>query len=510
VLSGIDYFVVVMYMVGIMVLGLYFRRFVHSSEDYFLAGRMMPFWAIGMSIVVSDIGAQDFVAVSGQAYRFGISVGNFDWLGSIPAMLLAAFIFVPYFWKAGLYTIPEYLGKRYNDAVRVIASLNWIIFFAFNLGLTFWASALILKTLMGWDIWFSIIATALVVGLYTLFGGLTAVVMTDVVQLIIMFIGGAAVVFLGFYHVGGWHGLVEKMSTMGGDYQNRFHLILPVDTNTPFPWTGILFGLTFVMANAYMIGNQAIVQRCLGAKNEWHAKASMIWGAFLKMFIPILVLFPGMIASVTHPGLEDGDRAFPTLIGSLLPPGLGGLLFAALLAGLMSSIDSVLNSTATLWTKDIYQRFIKKQASDKHYLAVGQIATLVLLVLGVVTSPVSSRYEGIYVAVQTYLSFFQGPTFSVLLLGIFWSRTTQWGGLSGLAGGLIVSILLHWFSDELFTINDPFLYVSWWSFVAGFIITIVVSLFTRPHPREKLYGLVYRLAQREQNKTIQPEIEYAE
>ncbi|MEJ2703450.1 MAG: sodium/solute symporter [Sedimentisphaerales bacterium] len=494
-LHGIDYFVVIVYMVGIMLLGLYFKRFVHSSEDYFLAGRMMPFWAIGMSIVVSDIGAQDFVAVSGQAYRFGIAVGNFDWIGSVPAMLLAAFIFVPYFWKAGLYTIPEYLGRRYNDAVRVIASLNWIIFFAFNLGITFWASALVLHTLMGWDTWFSIIVTAVVVGAYTLFGGLTAVVMTDVVQLVIMFVGGAAIVFLGFYHVGGWHGLVEKMAAMGGDYQNRFHLILPVDTKTPFPWTGILFGLTFVMANAYMIGNQAVVQRCLGAKNEWHAKASMIWGAFLKMFIPILVLFPGLIASVVHPGLEDGDKAFPTLIGSLMPPGLGGLLFAALLAGLMSSIDSTLNSTATLWTKDIYQRFLKKQASDEHYLFVGRIATVILLVLGVITSPISSMYEGIYVAIQTYLSFFQGPTFAVLLLGIFWRRTTQWGGLFGLVGGLAVSLLLHVYSDELFTISDPFLYISWWSFVAGFVIAVGVSLFTAPHPYERLSGFVYGLAE---------------
>ena len=158
-LHGIDYFVVIVYMVGIMLLGLYFKKFVHSSEDYFLAGKMMPFWAIGMSIVVSDIGAQDFVAVSGQAYRYGISVGNFDWIGSVPGMLLAAFIFVPYFWKAGLYTIPEYLGKRYNDIVRVIASVNWIIFFAFNLGIIFWASAIVLRTLMGWDTWFSIIVT---------------------------------------------------------------------------------------------------------------------------------------------------------------------------------------------------------------------------------------------------------------------------------------------------------------------------------------------------------------
>lgn len=500
-LSGIDYFVVIVYMAGIMLLGLYFKRFVHSSQDYFLAGRMMPFWAIGMSIVVSDIGAQDFVGVSGQGYMFGISVGNFDWIGSAPAMLLAAFIFVPYFWKAGLYTIPEYLGKRYNDYVRTLASATWIVFFAFNLGVIFRASAILLETLMGWPVWFSIILTAVVVGLYTIFGGLTAVVMTDVIQMIIMFIGGAAVVFLGFYNVGGWHGLVEKMSAMGPEYQNRFDLVQPIDTQTPFPWTGILFGLTFVMANAYMIGNQAVVQRCLSAKNEWHAKASMVWGAFLKMFIPILVLFPGLIASVLHPGLEDGDKAFPTLIGSLLPPGLGGLLFAALLAGLMSSIDSYLNSTATLWTKDIYQKFIRKEATDGHYLAVGRIATVILLIVGVLTSPVSEYFPGMYVAIQTFLSFFQGPIFSILLLGIFFRWITPSGGLAGLVGGMMVSILLFVNRSKLFTIQEPFLYVSWWSFVAGFVITIVVSLFTTPHPVERLYGFVYRLEKTE-NETV--------
>jgi len=497
-LHGIDYFVVIAYLVGIMILGLYFRKFVHSSKDFFLAGKMLPFWAIGMSIVVSDIGAMDFIGVSGQAYRYGIAVGNFDWLGSVPAMLLGAFIFIPYFWKAGIYTIPEYLGRRYNDYVRAIASLTWIIFFALDLGVMFWVTANMLNALLGWPIWISIILTALVVGLYTFFGGLAAVVMTDVVQMIVMFVGGATVVFLGLYHVGGWEGLVEKVTAAGPEYQNHFKLVLPADTKTPFPWTGILFGLTFVMANAYMIGNQAIAQRCLAAKNEWHAKASMVFGAFLKMFIPVFVLLPGLIAIVMHPGLEDGDDVMPTLIKSLLPPGLRGLLLAAFLAGLMSSIDSMLNSTATLWTKDVYEKYIRKDADDRHYLFVGRCATVVLLLLGVVTSPVSEYFDGVYVAVQTFLSMFQGPVFSVLLLGIFWKRTTQWGGLAGLVGGIGVSTALHLFKGRLFTIEDPFLYVSWWSFVAGVLITAIVSLMTSPHPDSRLRGLVYGLVERQE------------
>lgn len=501
-LAGIDYFIVISYIVGMLILGLYFKKYVNSSEDYFLGGKSLPFWAIGMSIVVSDIGALDFVGVSGQAYRYGISVGNFDWVGSVPAMLLAAFIFIPYFWRGGMYTIPEYLGRRYNQKVRTIASVTWILFFALDLGVLFWASAVLLNVLMGWPIWVSIIATAGVVGLYTYFGGITAVIMTDVVQMIIMFIGGFALVFLSLYEVGGWNNMVEKIATMGPEYRSHFDIIQPSDTQSPFPWTGILFGLTFVMANAYMIGNQAIVQRCLTAKNEWHAKASMVFASALKMFIPILVLFPGLMAVVVHPGLVDGDQALPMMIKSILPPGLIGLMFAAFFAGLMSSVDSLLNSTATLFTKDIYEPFIKRGASDQHYLKVGQISTLVLLIIGVATSPISSDFPGIYVAIQTFMSYFQGPLFAILLLGIFWKRTTQWGGLSALVIGIAFAIFLNVFKQRFFTIEDPFLYISWWSFLVGFIINVTVSLLTKPHSREQLEGLVFSSKILTKNKTL--------
>jgi SSS family solute:Na+ symporter len=493
VLHGIDYAVVIAYLVGILALGLYFARFVRSADDFFLSGRTLPFWAVGMSIVATDISAMDFVGVSGQSYRFGMAAGNFDWLGSMPAMLLAAFIFIPYFWKAGLYTIPEYLGRRYNDYVRTAASLTWVVFFALDLGTMFWATAVMFEPVMGWKPWFSITVTAIVVGFYTSFGGLTADVMTDVVQMIIMFVGGAAVVIVGFFHVGGLGGLVDKVSAMGDAYQNHFKLILPADTQTPFPWTGILFGLTLVMSNAYMIGNQAIVQRCLATKSVWHAKASMLCGAFFKMFIPVLVMFPGLIALATYPGMENGDQAFPTLVKNLMPPGLRGLLFAGFLAALMSTIDSILCSTATLWTKDIYQKWLKKDASDRHYRVVGQFATVILLIFGAITAPLSQYFEGVYVAIQTFLSFFQGPVFSILLLGMFWRRATQWGGLAGLVGGISTSALLYGFRDSLFTIQNPFLYVSWWSFVVGVLLNVAVSLATRPHPNGRLAGLVFGL-----------------
>jgi SSS family solute:Na+ symporter len=360
-----------------------------------------------------------------------------------------------------------------------------------DLGVLFWASAVLLNVLMGWAIWTSIIATATVVGLYTYFGGITAVIMTDVVQMVIMFVGGFALIYLSLDAVGGWENLVDTVTNMGPEYRSHFHIIQPANSTSPFPWTGILFGLTFVMSNAYMIGNQSIIQRTLTAKNEWHAKASMIFASALKMFIPILVLFPGLIAVALIPGLEDGDKALPLMIKEVLPPGLIGLMFAAFFAALMSSVDSLLNSTATLFTKDIYQPYINKNASDKNLLIVGRLTTLVLLVIGVATSPISAEYPGMYVAIQTFMSYFQGPLFSILLLGIFWKRATEWGGLSALVIGIGSAIYMNVTKDQHFTIEDPFLYISWWSFVVGFIVHVVVSLLTKPHSEESLKGLIF-------------------
>ena len=490
-LMGIDYFIIIAYMIGMMGLGYYFKKFITSSDDYFIAGKSLPFWAIAMSLIVSDIGAVDFVGTAGQAYRYGIVVANFDWLGSVPGMIIAAFIFIPFYWRSGIYTIPEYLGRRYNQWAQLIASITWILFYTFGLGVTFWASGVMLNTLMGWPVWLSIIITGIVVGFYTVSGGLSAVVMTDVVQMIIMFIGGGAMVFLGMHHVGGWEGLVDKVGAMGDQFSNHFELVLPSNTETPYPWTGILFGLTFVMANAYWIGNQSIVQRCLAAKSEWHAKASLMLGAVLKMFIPVLIIFPGLIAVVTNPGLANGDQAVPLLIRNFIPPGLLGLLFAAFFAALMSTIDSTLNSTATLWTNDIFRKYIKKDAPDEVYLRMGKITTVVILILAMITSPITDTFPGIYVAIQTLLSFFQGPIFAVILLGMLWKRTTQWGGFFGLMGGIFVALMLYTFKGSLFTIEDPFLYVSWWSFIGSLIITSVITIFTTPWPLDKLKGLIY-------------------
>jgi len=489
-IRGIDLFIVVAYLIAIPIFGVYFRKYVKTEEDYFLAGKMLPWWVISMSIIGTNIGAYDYMGAAGGAYRFGIAQANYEWIGAIPAMVLSAMLFVPYYWRAGVYTVPEFLGKRYNLAVRVIESLLWGSFLACVLGVFFWASALMLNEYLGVPIEVSLIITAVIVGLYTITGGLAAVAMTDVVQLLVMFIGGIALTILGLWTVGGWSALVDKIVPT---HPQHFKLFLPL-SNPTYPWLGMIFGLAFVLSPAWWCFHQAIIQRTLGARSEWDAKAGMLFAAFPKMFIPVLVVLPGLLALALNPDLvgADMDKAFPWLIKNLLPAGLAGLVFAAFMAALISSVDSTLNSAATLWTRDIYQRFIKKDASDKHYLNVGRILTLIFVIWAILFAPVTKKFPGIYVAMQTLLSIFQGPTFAITLLGIYWKRGTKWGGLFGLLGGVAISSFLF------FSLDWSFLYIAWWSFVGSLFITILVSLLTKPEPLEKLDGLVYGLVMKDE------------
>ncbi|MCK4872900.1 MAG: sodium/solute symporter [Phycisphaerales bacterium] len=489
-ISGIDLFIVIFFIVGVFVVGVYFKKFIHTSEDYFLAGRKLTWWVIGMSIIGTNIGSYDYVGGAGAAYDVGIAQANYEWIGAIPAMVISALLFVPYYWRAGAYTVPEYLGKRYSQPVRVIEALLWGSFLVCCLAIFFWASGLMINTYVGWPIWLGILITAVVVGIYTVTGGLTAVAMTDVIQLAIMLVGGFAVAIIGFHEVGGWGGLVEKVTV---EHPDHFRLFLPLDHDT-YPWLGMILGLGLVLSPAWWCCHQAIIQRTLGARSEWDAKAGMLSAAFLKMLVPLLYVLPGLfVLALAAEPLSDKDQALPWAIKNMLPAGLAGLVFAAFLAAIFSSVDSTLNSAVTIWTRDIYQNLFVKKAPDKHYLNFGRGLTMVFVVLGaLLAKPLTTSFEGIYMAMQTLLTFFQGPTLATVLLGIMWARATRWGGLSGLLGGVACSVTLH-------MTGMNFLYVAWWSFVAALIINAIVSLLTKPEPLEKLRGLVYGLVMKDEH-----------
>jgi SSS family solute:Na+ symporter len=488
-IQGIDLFIVIAYLIAIPMFGFYFKRFVKSEEDYFLAGRSLPFWIIGFSIIGTNIGATDYVGAAGGAYRFGLTQANFEWIGALPAIALSALLFVPYYWRSGAYTVPEFLGKRYNQTTRVIQIICWGSFLVFLMGQFFWASSLMLDEYLGVPVTLGLIVTALIIGVYTVSGGMGAVAMTDVVQLLVMFIGGIAITVLGLWTVGGWEGLMDKIVPT---HPNHLKLFLPAD-HPIYPWPAMILGLAFVASPAWWCCNQAMIQRTLGAKSEWDAKAGMMFAGFPKMFIPFLTIIPGLIALALNPDLmgPDMDKAYPWLIKNLLPSGLAGLVFAAFMAALISSVDSVLNSAATLWTRDIYQAYIVKDAADKHYLRVGRLITVLFIVIAIIIAPIMKRFPGLFTAGQYFLALFQGPTFAITLLGIYWSRANQWSGMAGLIGGMFISAMLYIRYDV------SFFYVSWWSFAGAFIITVVVSLITKPEPVEKLEGLVYGLVMKD-------------
>jgi SSS family solute:Na+ symporter len=322
------------------------------------------------------------------------------------------------------------------------------------------------------------------------------VVFTDVVQLIVMYVGGLGLLALSLWEVGGWASLKTQILAKGPDFANHFTILLPHDTAGPFPWTGIVFGLGVVMAIAYMSGNQVIVQRTLGARTEWDAKAGMLTGGFLKSFIPLMVALPGLCALVLVPNLpvEEADRAVPEMIRLLLPAGLRGLMFAALFAALMSSISGTLNSATTIFITDIWgqiRRWMGKPIyTEKQALNMGRIFTVLLIVISSVFCKAIADRESIYVFSQTILSMFQGPSFAILLLGIVWPRATQWGGLAGLALGVPFCFVLN-YTPGLFTSENPFLFVAWWSFIFSLIVTIIVSLLTPRESDEKLRGVTW-------------------
>jgi SSS family solute:Na+ symporter len=510
-----DYLCLLVYLAGILALGLWVGRRLHSGKDYFLAGRSLPWWAVGMSLVATDIGGPDIIGVGGAAYRHGLAVGNFEWIGCVPAMILAAFVVIPYFWRLGIYTIPEFMERRFNASVRSALALCWFLFMACNLGVMLFASAQMMVSLVGLSLAWSILLTAALVGAYTIVGGLAAVVYTDTVQCGVMIAGCLLLVVLGVARAGGIgplrrqiHEAVEQQQAQRGEKaeanaEEYTRLVLPVDTKSPFPWTGILFGLAFILSPAYWMGNQAIVQRSLGTRSEFEAKAAYVWGALLKNTIPLLIAVPGLIALAQHPNLKDGDRALPVLVGSLLPAGLRGIFLAAFLAALMSSVDSYLNSASTLLSRDLYQRFLAPDASEKRLLLVGRLTTagLVGWGIGFAFLIVQMDNPGIYAIFQTMMSFFQGPALAILLAGLLWRRANGPGALIGFLTGVAVAVSLYLLSREdvsawlgwepLFRIESPFLYFSIWAFLASVVVLLIVSLVTRPEPEEKTRHVVF-------------------
>ncbi len=499
-LDPIDAALVVLYFVVIAVIGLWLSRGVKTGKDLFLGGRTLPWWAVGTSLVVSDIGAKDMVGLADDGYRYGMVMMNFDFIGCIFPVLVAAFLFMPYLWLAGVYTIPEYLGRRYNRTVRTLFAVIWGTSMVAMLATIFVSAGTMFEHLLGWNFYLSIGVLTLVVGVYTTLGGLKAVVFTDFVSCIVLIVGATLICIVGMIEVGGWNELQRRVAELPGT-EHHFQLILPADAPR-FSWPSVLLGLGFVAGPAYWIGNQAIVQRTLGTTSQSAARASYIMCAAIKLVFPILLVLPGLIGlALFHDRVGpmdaadwQGGRVLPLLV-QLLPRGVLGIVLGAFMAGVMSNLDSYVNSASTLWVKDIYVPLFRPRADEREVLSVGRWLVALFLAGGAAGSYFVRQYFGsVFEAFQTFLSLFQGALLALLLLGMLFRRINGAGGVAGIIVGVGLAFFLHgWKHLGPDHVEISYLWVAWWSFVAAAASTVAVSLVTKPYDQERLLGLVYSL-----------------
>ena len=469
-----------------------------TSSGYFLAGRNVGWFIIGASLFASNIGSEHLVGLAGTGAASGVAVGQFEILASL-ILLLLGWVFVPFYLKSGVFTMPEFLERRYSSGARwYLAIISIVGYVLTKISVTILAGGIVFESLMGINFWTGAIVVVSATGIYTVFGGLRAVLYTDLVQMFVLVGGAVAVTMIGLGQLGGWN---ELKATAGSSF---FDLWKPM-SDPEFPWTGILFGAP-ILGVWYWCTDQFIVQRVLSATNEDNARRGTIFGGFLKVLPLFIFVIPGVIAyALSQKGLltlEQTDAALPTMIGVLLPVGLRGLVVAGLLAALMSSLSSVYNSCSTLITWDIYRK-LHPGASEKQLVRVGQIATSVLVLLGLAWTQIIQGFGQLYVYLQSIQGYISPPIAAVFLVGIAWKRVNATGAIASLAAGFVLGMgrlvaelsFKDSLSGLLFTFADVnFLHFAIFLFVVCVVVLVVVSLLTPEPPAEGLAGLTFATA----------------
>ncbi len=501
-LAVIDWAVIALYFVLVFGIAIWATRRERTSQStsagYFLAGRHAGWFIVGASLFASNIGAEHLVGLAGTGAASGVAVAQFEILASL-ILLLLGWVFVPFYLRSGVFTMPEFLERRYSKgARRYLAIVSIIGYVLTKISVTIAAAGIVFETLMGVDFWTGAFVVVIATGLYTVFGGLTAVLYTDLLQLFVLIGGAVTVTVAGLAALGGWDVMVQSV---GPDFLSLWK---PA-TDPNFPWTGILFGAP-ILGVWYWCTDQFIVQRVLAARNQDHARRGSIYGGYLKLLPLFIFVIPGVVAhALAQQGrltLATPDQALPTLVGALLPAGLRGVVVAGLLAALMSSLSGVFNSCATLITWDVY-REARPRASERQLVLVGQASTAVLVGFGLLWIPLMRLISGqLYQYIQSVQAYISPPIAAVFLLGVFWRRVNAQGAMTALILGFVLGMgrlaaelakgslsgWMLWYAD----IN--FLHFAVLLFLVCTTALVLVSLATPPPPYDKVAGLTYALA----------------
>jgi solute:Na+ symporter, SSS family len=502
-LTGIDIAIIAVYFTVIFGIGFYFARKERTSTDYFLASRDVGWFAIGASLFVSNISTEHFIGLAGSGASSGLAVGSFEWLACL-ILLVLGWVFVPFYLRSNVFTMPEFLERRFSRGSAVyLASISIIAYVLTKISVHLWAAAIVLKGVVGWSPLQAAVILVVVTGIYTVAGGLSAVIYTEVVQTLVLLTGAIALTVIGMHQVGGFAGLRAAVPA------SYFHMVKPM-SDPAFPWTGIFFGAP-ILGIWYWCTDQVIVQRVLSARDEGHAKAGTIFAGFLKLLPVFLLVLPGLIALALFKDMftlgpdgtpTNGDIALPTLILNLLPTGLVGLMIAALLAALMGGMASVFNSTSTLVTLDFYKK-LRPEASERQLVLIGRIATGVMVLLGIAWVPFITRISGqLYIYLQSVQGYISPPIAACFILGILWTRLNAQGAISSLLTGFVLGTVRFLLELEypggagvpdsirwLVTMN--FLHYAILMFAVCSLVLIGVSLMTPAPDRKKLAGLTF-------------------
>src|SRR5262252_9118892 len=518
-LSGVDLAIIAIYFLLVLGIGFYLKKFAKTGEDFFLAGREMTAWVAGLAFVSANLGSLELLGWAGNAYQYGIMAAHWYWIGAIPAMVFLGIVMMPFYYISKTHSVPGYLKLRYGPEASGLSAITFAFMTILMSGVNMYAMAVVMEVVLGWNLHFSIIVSSLTVGVYVAAGGLFSAIFNEVLQFFLIWFGALLIPILGMIETGGWSGMVARIH-QNFPGANFTHMWGPMSSASNNPmginWIGIVFGLGAVQSMGYWTTDFLVVQRVLSAKDIRSAKLAPIIGSFFKMAVPLIVMLPGLLglavlpmhlvpASEAQAGQHSYNEVLPLMLARYCGPGLLGLGITALVAGFMAGMAGNVSAFATVWTYDLYRPFIKKDAPDSHYVSMGRWCTLIGVFVSIGTAYLAMGFASIMDYVQALFGFFIAPLFGTVLLGMLWKRVTPAAGFLGLLAGTTASISIFfamkfdpkWISvfalspDAKGLAQD--MYQSLWSCVTCVVVTVLVTMVTKPKPDSELHGLVYSL-----------------
>jgi SSS family solute:Na+ symporter len=552
-LAAIDYAIMAVYFAAVLGVGFALKRVMRTSTDFFLAGKTLPAWVTGLAFISANLGAQEVIGMGASGAKYGIATSHFYWIGAVPAMLFVGLFMMPFYYGSRVRSVPEYLKLRFDEKTRTLNAATFAVMTIFSSGISMYAMGKLFNLLLGWSFTASVLASAVIVLAYVTLGGLTSAIYNEVLQFFLIVFGFAPLVYLGLRSVGGWDGMTAKLNTASvaaglpeGSYTHAWRGLTDAGTNPiGVEWFGLVMGLGFVLSFGYWCTDFLVVQRAMAADSMTAARRTPLIAAFPKMFFPFLVILPGMIALAMTVGAGPGagmipaklaadgaplmdsagravldyDLATPMMLVKLFPSGMLGLGLTALLASFMSGMAGNVTAFNTVWTYDLYQSHIKPGASDQHYLWMGRVATVGGIALSVGAAYVAGSFNNIMDLLQLVFAFVNAPLFATFALGMFWKRSTGHGAFTGLLSGTIGAALHHGLTlpmgavagvkggyfGVLHVYRSELAQTFWTAIVAWstcFIVTIIVSMMTRPRAESELEGLVYSLTPKPKDRDL--------